>query len=125
MTGRSDGAPPRRDARSASGSRGSGFVGRSESVAREDGGGDDGNGGGWGGCDGDFAAAGWDGGGSEGRFSSGDPSMGDPSMEPDASSAGLAGTETDRERTSSDINDSKAPHRNESIPDRATESLPA
>jgi hypothetical protein len=97
-------APPSRASRFVTGSRGSGLVGRSESVGREGGGNEDGSEGG-GGCEG---------GGSDGTLAAWAPSTG-----PAASSSELAGAETDRERTSSDINDSKGPHRNESIPVRA------
>ena len=89
------------------GSRGKGFVGRSESAGREGGGS---GGGAGGGCDaGRGSAEGCEGGGGS------DPTVlaSDPSAGPVASSPGLAGAETVLERTSSDINDSKGPHRNE------------
>jgi hypothetical protein len=97
----------RRAARSITGSRGKGFVGRSESAGREGGGS---GGGAAGGCDaGRGSAEGCDGGGGS------DPTLlaSDPSARPVASSPALAGAETVLERTSSDINDSKGPHRNE------------
>jgi hypothetical protein len=96
-----------RPARSSTGSRGRGLVGRSESAGREGGGSGGGTGGG---CDaGRGAAVGCKGGGGS------DPTVlaWDPSAGPVASSPGLAGAETVLERTSSDINDSRGPHRNE------------